>query len=157
MASLSSYKEKVNKAEQITAMIGGSDKIFIHGDIDVNTPTRIMCSVEGNIKSDSKIVISTNGSIKGDIKAADLVIEEGRVTGNIVAERVTIASGAVVSGDITTSSISIISGASFTGSVRKPLISDSSKYQSSCNDEDDYDDSDSIESKAPMCAGIPLD
>lgn len=124
MAGLNSYKEKAMKkdADEMSAVIGGSDKIYIHGDIDVNVPTQIMCNVEGNISSDAKIVISTNGIIKGDVKAAELIVEAGRVTGNIIADKVMIASGATVEGDVTTQSIAILEGASFVGTVRKPLV-----------------------------------
>ena len=122
MASLNSYRDKVMKkdADEISAVIGGSDKIHIRGDIDVNVPTQIMCNVYGNISSDAKIVISTNGIIKGDIKAAELIVEAGQVTGNIIADKVMIASGAIVEGDVTTQSIAILEGASFIGTVKKP-------------------------------------
>lgn len=122
MASLGSHKEKVaSKAEeQMVAVIGGSDKVYVHGDINVGVPTQIMCNVEGNIKADAKVVVSTNGSIKGDITATELIVEEGKIIGNIVADKVLIASGAVVEGDVTTQSIAILEGASFIGAVRKP-------------------------------------
>lgn len=123
MASLASYREKVaNKTEeQMAAVIGGSDKVYIHGDINVGVPTQIMCNVEGNVKADAKIVVSTNGSIKGDVTATELIVEEGKIIGNIVADKVLIASGAVVEGDVTTQSIAILEGASFIGAVRKSL------------------------------------
>ncbi len=122
MASLNSYRDKVMKkdTDEVSAVIGGSDKIHIRGDINVNVTTQIMCNVDGNISSDAKIVISTNGIIKGDIKASELIVEAGQVTGNIIADKVMIASGAIVEGDVITQSIAILEGASFIGTVKKP-------------------------------------
>ena len=137
MASLNSYRDKVMKkdTDEVSAVIGGSDKIHIRGDIDVNVPTQIMCNVDGNITSDAKIVISTNGIIKGDIKASELIVEAGQVTGNIIADKVMIASGAIVEGDVTTQSIAILEGASFIGAVKKPTNGNSNLVKDKPNTE----------------------
>lgn len=104
---------------KVAAIIGGSDKMHVEGNIFTEVETQIMCPIKGNIESTAGIIVSTSGTINGDIFANEIFVDSGNIIGNLSALKVTLAGNAVVTGDITTDSIVIMEGATFSGRVMR--------------------------------------
>lgn len=107
-ASQSSMKKEVS------AVIGSS--IVIKGELLGEEELVIEGRVEGKINIKNNLIIGQKGSVEADVTAKSVVIN-GRVHGNIVAERVEIVASGSLEGNIKAPKISIADGAHFKGSV----------------------------------------
>lgn len=98
----------------VNAIIGSS--IVIKGELLGEEELVIEGRVEGKIHIKNNLIVGQKGSVEADIQAQSVVIN-GRVHGNIVADRVEIVASGSLEGNIKAPKISIADGAHFKGSV----------------------------------------
>jgi cytoskeletal protein CcmA (bactofilin family) len=109
----------VNSAEQAT--IGKS--LVIKGEVTGSESLYIVGRVEGSINlAGNRVTVGRNGVVAANINAREIVVL-GKVRGNLVAsDRVDIRSEGSLTGDVVAQRISIEDGAFFKGGIdiRKP-------------------------------------
>ncbi|MFN7973205.1 MAG: polymer-forming cytoskeletal protein [Acidobacteriota bacterium] len=98
----------------MSAIIGSS--IVIKGELLGDEEIVIEGRVEGKIHIKNNLIVGQKGSVEADIVAHGVIIN-GRVHGNIVADRVEIVASGSLEGNIKAPKISIADGAHFKGSV----------------------------------------
>lgn len=86
----------------------------ITGDIFIQTPTVISCTVQGYVKSTTELIVD-NGCIEGDITADTLTMDNGTIVGDIHAKVVNLGEHAQVTGNITADVLSIYPGGIING------------------------------------------
>jgi cytoskeletal protein CcmA (bactofilin family) len=97
-----------------TTVIGGD--VVIKGDISVERGMRVDGQIEGTITTKGKILVGKTGQLKADVRAGTLTIE-GRISGNVSAERVQIEASGQVFGDLNATKLVVTEGATFVGKV----------------------------------------
>jgi len=97
-----------------TTVIGGD--VVIKGDVAVERGMRVDGQIEGTVATKGKILVGKTGQLKADIRAGTLTIE-GRVSGNVSAERVQIEASGQVFGDLNATKLVVSEGATFVGKV----------------------------------------
>ena len=97
-----------------TTVIGGD--VVIKGDVAVERGMRVDGQIEGTVTTKGKILVGKTGQLKADIRAGTLMIE-GRVSGNVSAERVQIEASGQVFGDLNATKLVVSEGATFVGKV----------------------------------------
>ena len=115
-SSASSEQASIGKSLTIKGEITGSEMLYIDGHVEgsVNLP--------GN-----RVVVGRNGHVAANISAREVVVL-GKVNGNINAsDRVDIRNEGSLTGDVVAQRISIEDGAYFKGGIdiRKPAAADS--------------------------------
>lgn len=115
-SSASSEQASIGKSLTIKGEITGSEMLYIDGHVEgsVNLP--------GN-----RVVVGRNGQVAANISAREVVVL-GKVNGNINAsDRVDIRNEGSLTGDVVAQRISIEDGAYFKGGIdiRKPAAADS--------------------------------
>jgi cytoskeletal protein CcmA (bactofilin family) len=112
---------KTTSAPVEQATIGRS--LVIKGEITGTEALYIDGRIEGKITlTDNRVTIGRNGTVQADISAREVVVM-GKVTGNIeCTDRVDIRSEGSLTGDVIAQRISIEDGAFFKGGIdiRKP-------------------------------------
>ncbi len=105
----------------------------IVGDVTFKGKTRLNGKIEGNIHGDY-LIISKTGNIVGDIWAR--VVEcQGKIEGNIKAEKVIAQNEAVLHGSIEAVDLAVESGAKLTGDIKAPTSGDLHLVDSAANTE----------------------
>ncbi len=95
----------------------GADAKF-KGDLSFDSATKVIGCVEGSITGKGKLLIANGSTCKADVKANEVAIE-GFVEGNVEAtERVEIRAKGRITGDIVASRMTMGDGASIDGHVR---------------------------------------
>jgi cytoskeletal protein CcmA (bactofilin family) len=97
-----------------TTVIGGD--VVIKGDVGVERGMRVDGQIEGTVSTKGKVLVGKTGQLKADIRAGTLMIE-GRVSGNVSAERVQIEASGQVFGDLNATKLVVSEGATFVGKV----------------------------------------
>jgi cytoskeletal protein CcmA (bactofilin family) len=98
-----------------TTLVAAGSKLV--GDLTLSDNLHIDGSIEGTVRSRAEVAIGQEGRIEGDI-TAERVIVSGKVEGTISAKRLEIISGGRVDGDVTAAELVIESGALFNGNSR---------------------------------------
>ncbi len=99
------------------ATILGADAKF-KGDLSFDTAAKVIGCVEGSINGKGKLLIANGSTCKANVKANEVAIE-GFIEGNVEAtERVEIKAKGRISGDIVASRMTMGDGASIDGHVR---------------------------------------
>lgn len=104
-----------NTGTDFTTVIGAN--VVIKGDVTVERGLRVDGQIDGSLTTKGKALIGKSGQLKAEIHAGTLVVE-GRINGNITAERVQIETSAQVCGDLNAGKLTINEGATFTGKVQ---------------------------------------
>ena len=95
----------------------GPDAKF-KGDLTFDSAAKVLGRVEGSITSKGKVLIANGSTCKANVTANEVAIE-GFIEGNVEAtERVEIKSKGRISGDIVASRMTMGDGASIDGHVR---------------------------------------
>lgn len=95
----------------------GPDSKF-KGEFSFDSSAKVLGRVEGSITSKGKLLIAAGSTCKANVSAAEVAIE-GFIEGNVEAtERVEIKSKGRISGDIVASRMTMGDGASIDGHVR---------------------------------------
>ena len=98
------------------ATILGPDAKF-KGDLSFDSAAKVLGHIEGSIKSKGKVLIANGCTCKASVKAKEVAIEgyiegnveatervevkpKGRITGDIVAARMTMGDGAAIEGHV---------------------------------------------------------
>jgi cytoskeletal protein CcmA (bactofilin family) len=97
-----------------TTVIGGD--VVVKGDVAVERGMRVDGQIEGTVATKGRILVGKTGQLKADIRAGTLTIE-GRVSGNVSAERVQIEASGQVFGDLNATKLVVSEGATFVGKV----------------------------------------
>ena len=98
--------------EKLESLIGSNS--VVKGEIDTKGTLRIDGTVEGNVSADW-VVVGENGTIRGDVIARGVVVG-GNIDGNLRAkEIIEIKSKGKVCGEIIASKLTIAEGAFFEG------------------------------------------
>ncbi len=99
------------------ATVLGPDAKF-KGDVTFDSAAKVMGHVEGSIKSKGRVLIAQGAKCKASIAAKELAVE-GLVEGNVeAAERVEIKPNGRITGDIVASRMTMADGAAVEGNVR---------------------------------------
>ena len=99
------------------ATILGPDAKF-KGDLSFDSAAKVMGSVEGSIRSKGKVLIAQGAKCKASVAAKEVAVE-GLVEGNVEAvERVEIKPNGRIAGDIVASRMTMADGAAIEGHVR---------------------------------------
>ena len=99
------------------ATILGPDAKF-KGDVTFDSAAKVMGHVEGSIRSKGKLLIAQGAKCKASVAAKDLAVE-GLIEGNVeAAERVEIKPNGRIAGDIVASRMTMADGAAIEGHVR---------------------------------------
>ena len=95
----------------------GPDSKF-KGDLTFDSAAKVLGHVEGSITSKGKVFIANGSTCKANVKANEVAIE-GFIEGNVEAtERIEIKAKGRVTGDIVASRMTMGDGASINGHVR---------------------------------------
>ena len=95
----------------------GPDAKF-KGDLSFDSAAKVLGRVEGSITSKGKVLIANGSTCKANVTANEVAIE-GFIEGNVQAtERVEIKSKGRITGDIVASRMTMGDGASIDGHVR---------------------------------------
>ncbi len=95
----------------------GPDAKF-KGDLSFDSAAKVIGCVEGSINGKGKLLIANGSTCKANVKANEVAIE-GFIEGNVEAtERVEIKAKGRISGDIVASRMTMGDGASIDGHVR---------------------------------------
>ena len=98
-----------------TTLIGGSTRI--EGEISEETDLRICGAVKGRITVRGNVYVETTGTVEAEIDADSLEVA-GRLTGDMKAvHKVEIVAGGQAVGDVRAQRILIADGAVFKGNV----------------------------------------
>ena len=99
------------------ATILGPDTKF-KGDLTFDSAAKVMGQVEGSIRSKGKVLIAQGAKCKASVAAKELAVE-GLIEGNVEAtERVEIKPNGRIAGDIVASRMTMADGAAVEGHVR---------------------------------------
>ena len=99
------------------ATILGPDAKF-KGDLSFDSAAKLLGCVEGSVIGKGKLLIATGSTCKANVKANEVAIE-GFIEGNVEAsERVEIKAKGRITGDIVASRMTMGDGASIEGHVR---------------------------------------
>jgi cytoskeletal protein CcmA (bactofilin family) len=104
-----------NMGTDFTTVIGAD--VVIKGDVIVERGLRVDGQIDGSLTTKGKALIGKSGQLKAEIRAGMLVVE-GRINGNITAERVQIEASAQVQGDLNAGKLTINEGATFSGKIQ---------------------------------------
>jgi cytoskeletal protein CcmA (bactofilin family) len=104
-----------NTGTDFTTVIGAD--VVIKGDVTVERGLRVDGQIDGSLTTKGKALIGKSGQLKAEIRAGTLIVE-GRINGNITAERVQIEASAQVHGDLSAGKLTINEGATFSGKVQ---------------------------------------
>lgn len=95
----------------------GPDAKF-KGDLTFDSAAKVLGHIEGSIKSKGKVLIADGSKCKASVTAKEVAIE-GFIEGNVEAtERVEVKNNGRISGDIVASRMSMADGAAIEGHVR---------------------------------------
>ena len=95
----------------------GADAKF-KGDFTFDSAAKVLGHIEGSIKSKGKVLIADGSKCKASVTASEVAIE-GFIEGNVEAsERVEIKKNGRISGDIVASRMTMADGAAVEGHVR---------------------------------------
>ena len=95
----------------------GPDAKF-KGDLSFDSAAKVLGCIEGSITSKGKVLIANGSTCKANVTANEVAIE-GFIEGNVEAkERVEIKSKGRISGDVVASRMTMGDGASIDGHVR---------------------------------------
>ena len=114
-----------NTAEFATIL--GPDAKF-KGDLTFDSAAKVLGHVEGSIRSKGRVLIAQGARCKASVSAKELAVE-GLVEGNVeAAERVEIKPNGRIAGDIVASRMTMADGAAIEGHVRIGIdVKDSAK------------------------------
>ncbi len=99
------------------ATILGADAKF-KGDLSFNSTAKLIGSFEGAIKAKGKIFIADGSNCKASVSATEIAVE-GHIQGDVQAtERVEILASGRITGDIIAARMSMADGASIDGHVQ---------------------------------------
>jgi cytoskeletal protein CcmA (bactofilin family) len=102
-------------SKERTSILGPT--IQFKGELSAEEDLIIQGVIDGSITHTQRLTIGPEGKIRANV-AAQLVIIEGRVEGDVHADKsVTVKETAHMSGNITAPSVTIQQGATFNGSV----------------------------------------
>ena len=105
-----------SRAADFTTILG-PDAAF-KGDLSFDSAAKLQGRVEGSIKSKGLVLIADGSTCKATVKAAQIAVE-GHVVGNVEAtERVEIKKSGRISGDIIAARMTMADGASIEGHVQ---------------------------------------
>ncbi len=112
-------QESTTKAESAEKLVISSildKKLSVVGDVTFSGKARIDGKVKGNIKGDF-LVLSETATVIGDIDAVGIVCQ-GRVEGNIKAEKLHAQQEAKINGCLNVDDLTVDSGASLAGEIK---------------------------------------
>ncbi len=90
--------------------------VVINGDMSFKGKARVDGRIEGNIKGDY-LILSDSSTVIGDIEAT--VIDcQGRVDGNIKAEKLNVQTGAKINGSLIIADLTVESGTALSGDIK---------------------------------------
>jgi cytoskeletal protein CcmA (bactofilin family) len=99
------------------ATVLGPDARF-KGEVTFDAAAKVMGQVEGSIRSKGKLLIAQGAKCKASVAAKELAVE-GLIEGNVeAAERVEIKPNGRIAGDIIASRMTMADGAAVEGHVR---------------------------------------
>ncbi|MCK4873433.1 MAG: polymer-forming cytoskeletal protein [Phycisphaerales bacterium] len=105
----------------------GKDANF-KGELSYDGAANILGTIEGSITSKGKLNIASGATCKATIKTGEVTIQ-GRVEGDIeAAERVDLQASGQLTGDITANRMTMADGASFIGTCRIGAASRDGKF-----------------------------
>jgi cytoskeletal protein CcmA (bactofilin family) len=100
----------------------GPDAKF-KGDLSFDSAAKVLGRFEGSIKSKGRILIADGSTCKASVAAKEVAIE-GQIEGNVEAtERIELSPSGKITGDIVASRMSMADGATIDGHVRIGLDS----------------------------------
>ena len=113
-----------NTSRETTSQVSLGKSIVIKGEVSGHEDLTIDGSVEGKISlQEHNLTVGAHGSVDGEV-VAKRVIVMGKVTGNVCAtEKVDILEGGRLDGDILSPRLSIADGAHFRGKVDMDVAS----------------------------------
>jgi cytoskeletal protein CcmA (bactofilin family) len=95
----------------------GPDAKF-KGDLTFDSAAKVLGHIEGSIKSKGKVLIADGSKCKASVKAKEVAIE-GLIEGDVEAtERVEVKPNGRINGDIVASRMTMADGAAIEGHVR---------------------------------------
>jgi len=113
-------KESENVSQFSTIIAKGTT---IHGDLESVGNIRIEGRIVGNVKAKSKIAIGETGKVEGNILAVNAEIA-GEVKGIIeISELISVRPSGIVNGDIIAQKLTVDTGATLNGSTKMGVIS----------------------------------
>ena len=116
MGLLSKTKESVGTMDKDAINSILDEGMFVAGDISFKGKARVDGRIEGNVSGDY-LILSESGIILGDLEA-EVVVCQGRVDGNIKAEKLHAQHAAKISGSLDVIDLTVDSGASLNGDVK---------------------------------------
>jgi len=116
MGLLSKTKESVGAMDKEAINSILDEGMSIAGDISFKGKARVDGRIEGNVSGDY-LILSESGIIIGDLEA-EIVVCQGRVDGNIKAEKLHAQHAAKISGSLDVIDLTVDSGASLSGDVK---------------------------------------
>jgi cytoskeletal protein CcmA (bactofilin family) len=116
MGLLKKNKESVEAVdkEAISGIL--AEGTLVAGDISFKGKARVDGRIEGNVSGDS-LILSESGIIIGDIEVT-VVVCQGRVDGNIKAEKLHAQPTAKINGSLDVIDLTVDSGASLNGNIK---------------------------------------
>jgi len=90
--------------------------MVVKGDVSFKGKARVDGKIEGNV-SGEYLILSESGIVVGDIEV-QVVVCQGRVDGNIKAEKLHAQQAAKISGSLDVIDLTVDSGASLSGDVK---------------------------------------
>src|ERR1700748_2026269 len=104
-----------DSAKERASILGPT--LYFKGDLSAEEDLLIQGRVEGSVTHTQRLTVGAQGTVKADIKA-QLIVVEGTVDGDLHAEKsVVVKETARVSGNIVAPKVSISEGANFSGSI----------------------------------------
>ena len=116
MGLLSKTKESVGAMDKEAINSILDEGMSVKGDISFKGKARVDGRIEGNVSGDY-LILSESGIIIGDLEA-EVVVCQGRVDGNIKAEKLHAQHAAKISGSLDVIDLTVDSGASLSGDVK---------------------------------------
>lgn len=116
MGLLKKNKESVKAVDKGAINSILDEGVFVAGDISFKGKARVDGRIEGNVSGDY-LILSESGIIIGDIEV-EVVVCQGRVDGNIKAEKLHAQHAAKISGSLDVTDLTVDSGASLNGDVK---------------------------------------
>jgi cytoskeletal protein CcmA (bactofilin family) len=116
MGLLSKTKESLGTIDKDAINSILDEGMFVAGDISFKGKARVDGRIEGNVSGDY-LILSESGIIIGDLEA-EVVVCQGRVDGNIKAEKLHAQHAAKISGSLDVIDLTVDSGASLNGDVK---------------------------------------
>lgn len=104
----------------------GPDAKF-KGDLTFDSAAKVLGHIEGSIKSKGRVLIANGSKCKASIDAKEVAVE-GHIEGNVQAtERVEIKPKGKITGDIVSARMTMADGAAIEGHIRIGLDGESGK------------------------------